>query len=113
MENNRGINYIMTTVVSGLIKIGKTGTDNFEQRGFTWFDSGTMDSLMDAANFVRMIERRQGVMVCAPEEIAFWQGWISKEKLLQSAMKYGNSSYGRHLKPIADGRFISTARKNL
>ncbi len=80
-------------------------------RGFTWFDSGTMDSLMDAADFVRMIEQRQGVMVCAPEEIAFWQGWISEEELKQSADRYGNSSYGKHLKSVANGRFVSTARK--
>ena len=81
-------------------------------RGFTWFDSGTMDSLMDAADFVRMIEQRQGVMVCAPEEIAFWQGWISEEELKQSADRYGNTSYGKHLKSVANGRFVSTARKN-
>ena len=73
-------------------------------RGFAWLDTGTMDSLVDAADFVRMIEQRQGVKISAPEEIAYKNGWISKEKLLESAARYGKSPYGQHLKAVAEGR---------
>lgn len=73
-------------------------------RGFAWLDTGTMDSLVDAADFVRMIEQRQGIKISAPEEIAFKNGWISKEKLIESAEKYGKSPYGKHLKAVAEGR---------
>jgi glucose-1-phosphate thymidylyltransferase len=75
-------------------------------RGFAWLDTGTMDSLVEAADFVRMIEKRQGVKISAPEEIAFRNGWIDKETLLASAKKYGKSPYGAHLKNVADGKFI-------
>ena len=73
-------------------------------RGFAWLDTGTMESLLDAAEFVRMIESRQGIAVSAPEEIAYYQKWISKEKLLESAEKYGKSPYGAHLKSVAQGK---------
>lgn len=73
-------------------------------RGFAWLDTGTMDSLVDAADFVRMIEQRQGIKISAPEEIAYKNGWISKEKLIDSAEKYGKSPYGKHLKAVADGK---------
>ncbi len=73
-------------------------------RGFAWLDTGTMDSLVEAAEFVQMIEKRQGVKISAPEEIAFRNGWISKETLLQSANKYGKSPYGQHLKNVAVGK---------
>ena len=73
-------------------------------RGFAWLDTGTMDSLVDAADFVRMIEKRQGIKISAPEEIAFKYGWISREKLLESADRYGKSPYGQHLKNVADGK---------
>ncbi|MBQ9263678.1 MAG: glucose-1-phosphate thymidylyltransferase RfbA [Clostridia bacterium] len=73
-------------------------------RGFAWLDTGTMDSLVDAADFVRMIEKRQGIKISAPEEIAFKNGWIDKEKLLASAARYGKSPYGEHLKAVADGK---------
>jgi glucose-1-phosphate thymidylyltransferase len=73
-------------------------------RGFAWLDTGTMDSLVDAADFVRMIEKRQGIKISAPEEIAFHNGWISKEKLLESAARYGKSPYGEHLKQVAEGK---------
>ena len=63
-------------------------------RGFAWLDTGTMDSLVDAADFVRMVEKRQGVKISAPEEIAYRFGWINKEELLHSAEKYGKSPYG-------------------
>ncbi len=75
-------------------------------RGYAWLDTGTMDSLVEATSFVQMIEKRQGVKISAPEEIAFRQGWISKEKLLESAATYGKSPYGQHLKNVADGKFI-------
>lgn len=71
-------------------------------RGFAWLDTGTMDSLADASDFVRVIQKRQGVEISAPEEIAFRNGWISKEELLESAAKYGKSSYGQNLKLAAE-----------
>ena len=71
-------------------------------RGFAWLDTGTMDSLVDAADFVRMVEKRQGVKISAPEEIAYRFGWIDKEELLRSAEKYGKSPYGTHLKIVAE-----------
>jgi len=73
-------------------------------RGFAWLDTGTMDSLVDAADFVRMIEKRQGIKISAPEEIAFMNGWITKDELLASADRYGKSPYGQHLKRVAQGR---------
>lgn len=73
-------------------------------RGYAWLDTGTMDSLVDAADFVRMIEKRQGIKISAPEEIAYRNGWISKDQLLESARRYGKSPYGEHLKSVADGR---------
>jgi glucose-1-phosphate thymidylyltransferase len=73
-------------------------------RGFAWLDTGTMDSLVDAADFVRMIERRQGIKISAPEEIGFRNGWISREELLGSASRYGKSPYGEHLRQVAEGR---------
>ena len=73
-------------------------------RGFAWLDTGTMDSLADASDFVRVIQKRQGIQISAPEEIAYKNGWISKEKLVESATKYGKSSYGQHLKNVAEGK---------
>lgn len=75
-------------------------------RGFAWLDTGTMDSLIDASTFVQMIEKRQGVKISAPEEIAYRNSWISKEELLESAARYGKSPYGEHLKKVADGTLI-------
>lgn len=75
-------------------------------RGFAWLDTGTMDSLVEAADFVRMVEKRQGIKISAPEEIAYKYGWISKEKLLESAERYGKSPYGLHLKRVAEGRVL-------
>lgn len=74
-------------------------------RGFAWLDTGTVDSLNDASDFVRMVEKRQSVKISAPEEIAFINGWITKEKLLEAAEKYGKSSYGEHLKKVANGKY--------
>ena len=73
-------------------------------RGFAWLDTGTMDSLVEAADFVQMVEKRQGIKISAPEEIAYKYGWISHEKLLGSAERYGKSPYGAHLKAVADGK---------
>ena len=73
-------------------------------RGYAWLDTGTMNSLLQAANFVETIETRQGIMISAPEEIAYINGFIGKEKLLESAEAYGKSPYGEHLKAVAEGR---------
>ena len=73
-------------------------------RGYAWLDTGTMDSLAEATNFVRTIETRQSAQIAALEEIAFTQDWIDKEKLLQAAERYGKSPYGQHLKQVAEGR---------
>ena len=75
-------------------------------RGFAWLDTGTMESLLEAAEFVHMIEKRQGVKISAPEEIAFRYGWISKVELLASAEKYGKSPYGIHLRNVADSKIF-------
>lgn len=75
-------------------------------RGFAWMDAGTIDSLVEATTFVQMVEQRQGVKISAPEEIAYRNGWIDKEKLLVSAQRYGKSPYGAHLKNVADGKLI-------
>lgn len=73
-------------------------------RGFAWLDTGTMDSLVEAADFVQMISQRQGITISAPEEIAYINNWINKDKLMESAARYGKSPYGAHLKAVADGR---------
>ena len=73
-------------------------------RGYAWLDTGTMDSLVDAADFVRTIETRQSSQIAALEEIAYRNGWINKVKLLESAAAYGKSPYGQHLKNVAEGR---------
>ncbi|MBO5352611.1 MAG: glucose-1-phosphate thymidylyltransferase RfbA [Lachnospiraceae bacterium] len=73
-------------------------------RGFAWLDTGTMDSLVEASDFVQMIQKRQGIEISAPEEIAFINGWIDKETLMESASRYGKSPYGEHLKKVAEGK---------
>ena len=79
---------------------------NILGRGFAWLDTGTFNSLNEASNFVKMIEERQGIKISAPEEIAFYNQWITKEQLLESAKRYGKSPYGEHLKTIALGKVI-------
>lgn len=74
-------------------------------RGFAWLDTGTMDSLVEAASFVQTVEKRQGIKISAIEEISYIKGWISKEQLLIAAEKYGKSPYGDHLRKVAEGRF--------
>ncbi len=73
-------------------------------RGYAWLDTGTMDTLVEAAEFVQVIEQRQGIMISAPEEIAYRHGWITREELLKSADTYGKSPYGEHLHRVADGK---------
>lgn len=75
-------------------------------RGFAWLDTGTMDSLMEASTFVQTVQRRQGVVISAPEEIAYFEGLITKEQLFESAELYGKSPYGEHLKIVAEGKFV-------
>lgn len=75
-------------------------------RGFAWMDTGTVDSLMEAATFVETVQNRQGVVISAPEEIAYYAGWIDKKKLLENAKLYGKSPYGEHLRRVAEDRFL-------
>lgn len=75
-------------------------------RGFAWLDTGTIDSLVDASDFIRIIEKRQGIQISAPEEIGFRNNWINRENLLLTAKKYGNSPYGKHLNRVAKGKII-------
>jgi glucose-1-phosphate thymidylyltransferase len=76
---------------------------NILGRGFAWLDTGTFESLNEASNFVKVIEDRQGIMISAPEEIAYLNQWINREQLLTSALRYGKSPYGEHLLHIAKG----------
>lgn len=73
-------------------------------RGFAWLDTGTVDSLAEATDFVQTLQKRQSVEISAPEEIAYVNGWVTKEELLKSAVRYGKSPYGEHLKQVADGK---------
>jgi glucose-1-phosphate thymidylyltransferase len=73
-------------------------------RGYAWLDTGTMDSLVEAATYVQMIEKRQGIKISAIEEIAYRNEWIDRDTLLKSAKRYGKSPYGEHLKRVAEGK---------
>lgn len=73
-------------------------------RGYAWLDTGTMDSLVEASDFIQMVEKRQGIQISAIEEIAYRNGWIDRETLIASAERYGKSPYGEHLKRVAEGR---------
>ena len=73
-------------------------------RGFAWLDTGTMQTLLQAGEFVEMIQSRQGIVISAPEEIAYINGFIDKDKLKESAQAYGSSPYGEHLKAVAEGK---------
>ncbi|NLL72753.1 MAG: glucose-1-phosphate thymidylyltransferase RfbA [Clostridiales bacterium] len=75
-------------------------------RGYAWLDTGTIDSLNEASEFVRVIENRQGIQIAALEEIAYINDWITKEKLIESAEIYGNSTYGQHLMKVAEGKIL-------
>ena len=75
-------------------------------RGYAWLDTGTMDALSEATEYIKLLENHQGIMVSAVEEIAYLNGWIDKDTLLKSAEKYGKSPYGQHLKRAAEGKYI-------
>ena len=75
-------------------------------RGYAWLDTGTMDSLAQATEFVRVVESREGIQIAALEEIAYNKGWISRERLLEAAKAYGKSPYGKHLMNVAEGKYI-------
>lgn len=75
-------------------------------RGYSWLDTGTMDSLSEASEFVRVIENRQGIQIASLEEIAYKNDWITKEKLIEAAEFYSKSNYGKHLKMVAEGKIL-------
>ena len=93
----------ITTLNDMYLKEGKLDVQRLG-RGFAWLDTGTMDSLVEAADFVQMIQKRQSIVISAPEEIAYINGWIDKERLMASAKRYGKSPYGAHLKAVAEGK---------
>ena len=75
-------------------------------RGFAWLDTGTMESLLLASDFIHMVEEQQGVMISAPEEIAYRYGWINDDQMLKAAETYGKSPYGEHLKSVVEGKLV-------
>lgn len=83
----------------GQLKVEKLG------RGMTWFDTGTHDALIETASFVQTIQKRQGLQICCPEEIAFDKGWITSDELLELSKKYMKTDYGKYLKDVADNVF--------
>ncbi len=93
----------ITTLNEMYLKAGELNVE-IMGRGYAWLDTGTMESLFEACNFVRTVELAQGLSVSVVEEIAYENGWISKEDLLKAADRYGKSSYGQHLKKVADNR---------
>lgn len=95
----------ITTLNEMYLKSGKLSVEILG-RGFAWLDTGTFRSLLDAAEFVEMVQSRQGIQISAPEEIGYIKGWIDRDMLLQAAASYGKSPYGDHLRLVADGRII-------
>lgn len=93
----------ITTLNSMYLERGLLDCDVFG-RGYSWLDTGTMDSLMQASTFIQTIQNMQGIIVAAPEEVAYRYRMISKEQLMEMAKKYGKSTYGKHLLAVADGR---------
>ena len=87
-------------LADGTLRVGTLG------RGYAWLDTGTMDSLYEAAEFVRVVERSQSLPISVPEEIAYEHGWISKEQLAQAAETYGKSNYGQHLRQVVDEKIF-------
>jgi len=75
-------------------------------RGNFWLDAGTVDSLMEAADFIKTIQNRQGIMISAPEEIAYINGWIDAQNVRNAALRYGNSPYGKHLRSVTEGKIV-------
>ena len=82
-------------------------------RGYAWLDTGTMESLFEAGEFVRTVERAQDLPVSVPEEIAYENGWIDRSTLLACAERYGKSNYGRHLKVVAEGGIVPSNKDEL
>ncbi len=93
----------ITTVNDEYMKRGKLKVEKLG-RGIAWFDTGTHDALLETASFVQTIEKRQGLLISCPEEIAYKKGWITKEQLSKLADKFMKTEYGRHLKDLAEGR---------
>ena len=93
----------ITTVNDEYMKRGKLKVEKLG-RGIAWFDTGTHDALLETASFVQTIQKRQGLLISCPEEIAYKKGWITKEQLSKLADKFMKTEYGRHLKDLADGR---------
>ena len=79
-------------------------------RGYAWLDTGTMDSLYEAGEFVRTVQRAQGLPIAVAEEIAFENGWITRDELMEAAVRYGKSPYGKHLKDVAENKIIVKPR---
>ena len=94
----------ITTVNDEYMKRGKLKVEKLG-RGMTWFDTGTHDALLETASFVQTIEKRQGLQVCCPEEIAYKNGWINAEQLLELAQKFMKTDYGKYLKDLAENKF--------
>ena len=97
--------YEITDVNAAYLKAGKLDVKQLG-RGYAWLDTGTVDALLDAANFIKTIESLQGIQISAPEEIAYNNRWITKAQLLKSAEAYGKSIYGRHLLKVARGEIL-------
>ena len=95
----------ITTLNDMYLKQGRLDVQRLG-RGFAWLDTGTMGSLVEAADFVQMIQKRQSIVISAPEEIAYVNGWIGRDELLSSARRYGKSPYGAHLQAVAEGRVL-------
>ena len=94
----------ITSVNEEYMKLGKLKVEKLG-RGMTWFDTGTHDALLETASFVQTIEKRQGLQISCPEEIAFKNGWINEEQLLELSKKYMKTDYGRYLKDLAENKF--------
>ena len=94
----------ITTVNEEYMKLGKLKVEKLG-RGMTWFDTGTHDALLETASFVQTIQKRQGLQISCPEEIAFKNGWINAEQVLELAQKYMKTDYGRYLKDLAENKF--------
>ena len=94
----------ITSINDEYMKRGKLTVEKLG-RGMTWFDTGTHDALIETASFVQTIEKRQGMQVCCPEEIAFKKGWIDKQQLLKLSERYMKTDYGVYLKDLAENRF--------
>ncbi len=95
----------ITTINANYLAMGELDV-KLLGRGYAWLDTGTVDSLIEAATFVQMVEKRQGIKISAPEEIAYRNGWITREQLFEFAERYGKSPYGAHLKKVAENKIM-------